>query len=280
MVWQRVKFSRLFSIVLRMVALGLCVQGNAGTVGFWRFEEGTPPNAATGVGSVLDSSGHGLNATPSGGPTYSSDLPPMAGATTRSMHFDGLGQRLFVPDQPILQLTHSLTIEAFVKSFPMQPGTDGGGNILVRGDTRPSLDPYRLTLNNGNSIYFGIMNAAETTAFLTYTIPYGSWVHIAGTLDDATGAMKLYVNGALVASTVTSIRPFGTLDPGSSPGLGIGADQTGEYGEYLNGWLDEVRLSDVALSPAQFLIPEPSGLAMMGLGIAALLQRRASKAKG
>ena len=150
----------------------------------------------------------------------------------------------------------------------------------MRGDTRASLDPYRLTLNNGNSIYFGIMNAAETTAFLTYTIPYGSWVHIAGTLDDATGAMKLYVNGALVASTVTSIRPFGPLDPGSSPGLGIGADQTGEYGEYLNGWLDEVRLSDVALSPAQFLIPEPSGLAMIGLGIAALLQRRASKAKG
>ena len=258
---------------------GAAIPANASTIGFWRFEEGTPPNAATGIGSVLDSSGHGLNATPSGGPTYSSDLPPMAGATTRSMHFDGSSQGLFVPDQPILQLTHSLTIEAFVKSFPMQPGTGGGGNILMRGDTRASLDPYRLTLINGNSLYFGVMNASEATASLSYTIPFGAWVHVAGTLDDATGAMKLYVNGALVASTVTSIRPFGALDPGFSPGLGIGSDQTGEYGEYLNGWLDEVRLSDVALSPSQFLIPEPSALAVGGLGVVALLWRGAPKSK-
>src|SRR6185436_3849077 len=82
------KLKSLLSGVLSLAVLwlwGAAMQGNAATIGFWRFEEGTPPNAATGVGSVLDSSGHGLNATPSGGPTYSSDLPPMAGATTRSM---------------------------------------------------------------------------------------------------------------------------------------------------------------------------------------------------
>src|SRR5207244_4463116 len=142
-----------------------------------------------------------------------------------------------------------------------------------QADTRPSLDPYRLTLNQGNILYFGIMNAAEASASLSYTVPFDQWMHVAGTLDDATGSMKLYVNGVLVASTFTSIRPFGALDPSSSPGLGIGSDQTGQYGEYLNGWLDEVRLSDTALTPSQFLIPEPSALAIACIGLLAMCSR-------
>src|SRR5215471_15517072 len=82
------------------LAVGLaCGTAGATTIGYWRFEEGTPPNPATAPGSVLDSSGHGLNATPSGGPLYSSVLPPWAGGvgSTRSMQFDGSSQRLYVP---------------------------------------------------------------------------------------------------------------------------------------------------------------------------------------
>jgi hypothetical protein len=34
--------------------------------------------------------------------------------------------------------------------------------------------------------------------------------------------MTLYENGAVVAQTTTTIRPFGTLDPTQQPGVGIG----------------------------------------------------------
>jgi hypothetical protein len=105
-------------------------------------------------------------------------------------------------------------------------------------------------------------------------LPFNQWFHVAGTLDDATGNMKLYVNGNLVASTTTSIRPLGALDPAYSPGLSIGCDDTGQYGEHFNGWLDEVRLSDVALDPSQFLVPEPSAFALSGLAAALLFVRR------
>jgi hypothetical protein len=109
-------------------------------------------------------------------------------------------------------------------------------------------------LQPGNVLTFQIEDRNNNYAQLQYTVPYGQWLHVAGTLDGATGQMKLYVNANLVASTTTAVRPLGALDPAYSPGIGIGHDKTGQYGEVFNGWLDEVRLSDVALDPSQFLL--------------------------
>jgi hypothetical protein len=57
----------------------------------------------------------------------------------------------------------------------------------------------------------------------------------------------------MVRSITTSVRPLATLDPGYRPGVGIGSDQDSQYAELFSGWLDEVRLSDVALRPGQML---------------------------
>jgi hypothetical protein len=78
------------------------------------------------------------------------------------------------------------------------------------------------------------------------------WIHVAGTLDDATGAMKLYINGNLVGLRETTVRPFALLDPLANPGLGIG-NLNSSGSEYFEGFIDEVRISDVALTPDQFL---------------------------
>jgi len=174
------------------------------------------------------------------------------------LHYDGWTQRVFVPDAPKLQLTNSLTIEAFVKTEPMLPGTGAGAQILERATSGAGMWAYSLALlQPGNILAFGVDNSALQALVITHAIPFDQWVHVAGTLDDATGQMKLYVNGSLVESTTTSIRPMSALDPSSSPGLGIGCDNTGQYGQYLNGWLDEVRLSDAALDPSQFLSSKP-----------------------
>ena len=179
--------------------------------------------------AVLDSSGSGQDGTPSAGPLYSIDLPPWAAniGSTRSLQFDGVTSRVFVPDSPLLQLTRSLTIEASFKAEPTQPGTPLG-MILTRGDTRPFLDAYSFFLNPGNTITFQIENSNSDSVSLAYTVPFDTWTHAAGTIDDTTGEMKLYVNGVLVNSTNTSMRPFAALDPASSPGLGIGCDGTGQ----------------------------------------------------
>jgi hypothetical protein len=271
-------------------ALGLVLMlvvpaAQAATIGYWRFEEGTPPSPATAPNSVLDSSGHGLDATPVGGPLYSSSLPPGAATvgSTRSMQFNGWGQRLVVPDSPVLQLTRSLTIEAFLKPEPLLPGTANVGQVLFRSDNRPGLDPYSLAFEgSGNLLVFQIQDAAQNVARVQVSVPLDQWLFVAGTLDDATGQMKLFVNGQLVNSTTTSVRPLGALDPAWGSGLSLGGDPTGQYGEYFNGWLDEVRLSDVALAPSQFLIPvpEPSTSLLFALAAGAwLISRRVQRVR-
>jgi hypothetical protein len=168
-------------------------------------------------------------------------------------------------DGPLFTLTHSLTLEAFVKARPLSPGTGGIGTIIMRADNRPGLDPYQLGLGGGgNVLQFSIQNTSNQTAVLTSTIPYEQWVHVAGTLDDATGAMKLYVNGLSVASATTAIRPLDGLHPSFSPGVSIGNDFTGQYGLVFKGHIDEVRISDVALLPNQF-VPEPSSVVLVAL---------------
>jgi hypothetical protein len=201
---------------------------------------------------------------------------PTTGAPNQlSLEFDGVAQRVFVPDDPAFQLTHSLTLEAFVKPLPVLP-PNSAGQIVFRGDDNTARDPYYLVVV-GSDFYFDVQSESEEV-FVKAPIPsFDQWHHLAGTLDDATGAMKLYVDGVLAASTVTSVRPFAVLDPTALPGLGIGDVQSANYSEHFHGLIDEVRISDVALSPNALLAPEPGSVALLAAGAGLFLTRRARR---
>ena len=82
----------------------------------------------------------------------------------------------------------------------------------------------------------------------------GQFVHVAATLDDATGAMTLYENGAVVAQTTTTVRPFGALDPTQEPGVGIGnSNALDNYNVPFNGLIDELSVYNRALTPSEVL---------------------------
>jgi autotransporter-associated beta strand protein len=235
--------------------IGLHVR--AATVAYYRFEEGQANQPAT---TILDSSGNNLNGAAVGGPIYQTSVPVnpihQTGATNNlSLDFNGVNQRIAIPDNQLLQLPHSLTLEAYVNAQSLL--ANGGANwglIVFRGDDRSSLDPYFLGTNR-NGVTFEINTASNAMVRVTAPLPLNQWVEVAGTLDDATGNMNLYENGVLVASTVTTLRSFGPLDPNEKPGLGIGSLQSGLIPEYFDGLIDEVRISDTALTPDQFLDP-------------------------
>jgi len=73
-------------------------------------------------------------------------------------------------------------------------------------------------------------------------LPLNTWSHLAATYDGATFA--LYVNGALVATKSASTN----LVQASGP-LHIGGNDI--WGEYFRGTIDEVRIYNRALSPAE-----------------------------
>lgn len=109
----------------------------------------------------------------------------------------------------------------------------------------------------------------------------GHWYNLAGVSDGTT--LSLYVNGALVAST-----PIVSTDPRLAIGTTSGGDwHAGEWSvgrglfggghtDRAYGYIDEVRISNSALTPAQFLmnVPEPASGAMFLGGLLGLSMAR------
>ncbi|MEX2175045.1 MAG: LamG-like jellyroll fold domain-containing protein, partial [Pirellulaceae bacterium] len=166
----------------------------------------------TGDNTAADSEGsnHG---TLINGTTYA------AGQVGQAFKLDGINDRIGVADSPSLALTGSLTIEGWIRT-DMEP-TAQHGNVFFRGDDRGGLDPYWLSLEPGGHLLFQV-ESLKAAAGISAPLPIGRFVHVAATLDDSTGNMRLYLNGALKAEGVTAVRPFDALDPASNPGIGIG----------------------------------------------------------
>ena len=235
------------------------------TVAYWRFEEGTPGTIPSGVNSVLDSSGNGLDGTPFGHPIYRMVNNPQS---TMGLEFNGADARVFVPDNNLLQLTKSLTLEAYIQIHRVPPGNVDYTQIVFRGDDRGALDPYFLALTPDGKLVFHVEDAFYNIAAVVSpsALPLNQTLHVAGTLDDETGAQKLFINGEEVASQVTSLRPFGLLESSEKPGLGIGSLQSTLLPQFFDGIIDEVRISNIALTPSEFL-PPPLGVGGLVTGV-------------
>jgi hypothetical protein len=147
-----------------------------------------------------------------------------------------------IPDRPAYALTHSLTIEGWVRP------RGNGYVIFFRGDHRPGLDPYHLSLDGHLNLEFGVCAGDGSTATVHSPVGLGTWIHVAGVLDDNMGTMSLYTNGVLAAQIVTTVRPFGTLQADESPGVGIGNVNDGGNNFPFIGEIDELALYDRALT--------------------------------
>jgi hypothetical protein len=103
-------------------------------------------------------------------------------------------------DEPKYALTNSLTIEGWIR-----PRGDGYV-IFYRGDRRPGLDPYALSMRADNHCSFSITDQEGHSASVETTVPYYVWTHVAATLDGESGAMKIFTNGILATEIKTEIQ--------------------------------------------------------------------------
>ncbi len=149
-------------------------------------------------------------------------------------------QRLSIPDSPDFQLSEALTLEAWI--FPFE--TDG--IVFHRGDDRAGHDAWEIDLIHTGSISFSFNSIDNQSAGVSATIQRFQWQHIMATFDR--GSMCLYINGVLSAQTQTSIRPISRLEPSAHPSIGIGNVGGKFYSMPYNGFIDEVRIYNRALS--------------------------------
>ncbi len=195
------------------------------SVATYGFDEGSGTSAA-------DSSGSGNHGTLTGGATWSPQ-----GRYGGAISFDGVDDRVVVPDSASLDLTTGATLEAWV-----QPNALGTKWRTVLFKTQSANHVYSLYAHDSvrpraeAHIGGGVRNAPGTAA-----LPLNEWTHLASTYDGST--LRLYVNGVLAGST-----PFAGSITTSNGELWIGGNPI--WAEWFSGLIDEVRIYDRALSAA------------------------------
>jgi PKD repeat protein len=199
---------------------------NNGLAAYFNFDEGS----GTAVGSTVG----GHTGTISGATWVA------AGQSGAALSFDGVNDRVIVPDSNSLDLTTGMTLEAWVR-----PAAVGGWQTVAfkeRGTTEHAYALYASddtgkaagTMYTGGASDISVVNTANTAA--------GTWTHLATTFDGSN--FRLYVNGSLVRTTAHT----GSITT-TNNNLSIGGNAV--WGEYFNGLIDELRIYNRALSAAE-----------------------------
>jgi hypothetical protein len=239
-----------------------------GAAGYWRLNEtGTvsPLPLASNLGSV-GSAGNGTYIEVNRG---AAGIPGASGNT--AAYCPGLvdGNRIRIPWQPQWNTSGPFSVEFWTKpaqtNVAVSPAssvefittpTQRNGWLFYQGNATPPQN----ALANGSGWAIRQYNstglAVQTAAATDYTIDTNSWYHLVGVFDGT--SIKLYVNGALAASTpfTSTARP----NTNSAIPLTFGARADGVAGFFTySGGLDEPAMYNSALSAAQVLTHYQAG---------------------
>ena len=199
-----------------------------GLAAAYSFDEGSGT-------TVKDSSGNGNNGT-IGTATWTP-----YGKYGSALSFDGVTSFVTINDSASLDLTTGMTLEAWVDP----PTADSTwSDIIYKG--KGGVDNYYIEASSPFNYApgcGGVLGGTSTTIFDTNQLTLAQvWTHLAATYDGS--LLKFYVNGTQVASqpqTGNIMTSTGTLQ--------IGGDTSN--GQYFTGGIDDVRIYNYALTPAQ-----------------------------
>jgi hypothetical protein len=227
-----------------------------GLVGYWTFDEGSGTQAA-------DSSGLGGTATLNTGAAWTTNTVLGTGALLLNA---ASAASVSVPDSAALDISGDLTITMWVKHNSL-PAANSWMYYLEKGQNNQEnygFGAYSDT--NGTRLFFEFLDATGTSRYF----PQGTglmlnttaWRHVAVVFDHTHSQLSFYIKGQLV-STLPVAQ---SLTVGTSP-LVIGQQNISGYEFYLNGFIDDLRIYNRALSASEinalslvgsFMPPSPS----------------------
>jgi MSHA biogenesis protein MshQ len=232
----------------------------------WFIASGTPARVAeyrmdefnwTGtVGEVADSSGNGH-----GGVRVGSASTMTPGQICRALNIPANTTTAISAVDTALDVDASIGSTGTL-SFWVRSNVDWTSSTaaMLMSATTSATRPFYLQRNGGGALRFSLADSAGTVLTATTAAQIfglGTWVHVAVTWRLATGSnqstLRVYVNGALL--TVLTGTTNGNLDP-SLGSLFIGdnrsaATPSGATANSANGQIDEVRVYNFELSPAE-----------------------------
>jgi len=207
-----------------------------GIVGFWHFDE---PQWTGATSEVKDETGvnHG---TAYGGATTTSDAK-----YGRAGYFDGSNDYVEVSNNPTIDITDPISIEAWINVLS---GT-GGHIVSKKSDDGTQYVFYTIS---------GFLKLYGTSGNLAYnaSVDDDQWHHVVGIIDGANS--KMYFDGNSVQSGTVTSSNNPTAD------LYIGTCYTFDGACFYDGKIDELRIYNRALTPTEIQILSKNYMQKMG----------------
>jgi parallel beta-helix repeat protein len=204
--------------------------------------------STTTVGAVKDYSIYSNDGTLGGGNASRMPVWTSSGISGGAYSFDGVDDYISVPAS---LLNNEQTV-----SFWMKPGEPVGISYNMPISSLKSQgtdhDGFRF-LTNANTLVLKLYTAEGPNPSISEPIVYGEWYHVVGTWSNATGELKMYVNGNLINSNAF------TYFTGTPIDLDIGRYNY-QNNHYFNGTIDEVQVYNHALSVEQITAMYNNGI--------------------
>lgn len=190
-------------------------------------------------GNANDESGNGNDGNPTQGCLWVKDR---FGNSSKALFLDG-NNLISIPSSQSLDITKSFTLAVWFKSDRL----DQFNQFIYRGDQTAYADPYWIRTED-NKIRFErdyMQVNSPTVEFSLVGLDTSIYHFYTGTYEDSTGEMSLYIDGALVHQEVhPGVFNYSTSQMINNIG---GYDNT----PYCYGYIDDIRIYNIALSPAK-----------------------------
>ena len=280
---------RSFSVMLAMcllVEIVVCGSASATPVGYWRFEEANPANFTSLYNSTEAEVTKATN-------VFSAWYVPGSFVTdgvnyyqnNKSYNQNGGTTGSTTAGYSAINAGMSgtqFTVEAFVnlKTGAVHDWDFIVGNYLAATPTTNSTG-WCFDIEPGGKIGFlGCQTLAGQVPVIAKSatvLSEGVWHHVAA-VGKRVGTQKMQVQMYIdYVADGSPVNIWSALDSGPYIKVNNGVYKFGAINPF-DGNFDEVRISDTALSPSQFLhvtsIPEPATVALLGMGVVGLIRRK------